>query len=718
MRNMNIQGRRTFLNGALALAVAASLGAGALTLGGCSGTGNQAEPAQDSQQEGAAAPEGGAASATGADGGAASGSVSGSSSQTFAEVAATFDASALDLEYSKRDTDASYDAASATKVALADGGCTVDGSGAAADGAVVTISEEGTYVLSGNLSDGHVVVDAPDTAKVQVVFDGVDIACSNGPAFYVKSADKCFVTLADGSRNALADGATYAADAEDEPYGALFSKDDLTINGTGSLTVEGAYENGIVSKDDLVITGGTINVNAVNDALRGKDCVKIADGAITVTAGGDGIKSNNDSDATRGFVSIDGGTITVNAGDKGIKAEFYARIAGGKLDIVSADDAVHSNLEVLVAGGELTINAGDDGIHGETRLVVDDGTIDIQSCVEGLEAQEVIVNGGDITVEASDDALNAAVADLTSGDSTTTAAADTQMPGDPGQMGEGMPEGFGGRQMPEGAEGFDPSQMPEGGEGFDPSQTPDGAEGFGGRQMPEGADGAEAPQMPENMGDFDPTQVPEGRGGRGQMPDDGTAGDWSAEGQARDFGGKGGMGGMGGGMAQSSSDCLIQINGGTIVFNAGNDGLDSNGNVEINGGLVLGSGPSSGMDGSLDYDLSAVINGGTFILLGSVGNTTGLDQSTQPFVSAQVSGNAGDTVQLTDADGTVIASMSAGQRFTGVLASCDGMVSGQGYQVVVGSAATAVTAGTDASAAGMGAMGGGMGGKGGGMGRF
>ncbi len=682
MRNMNIQGRRTFLNGALSLVVAASLGAGALTLGGCS-NGSQAEPAQDSQQEGAAGSEGGAASAIGTDGGVASGSASGSAAQTFAEVAATFDASALDLEYSKRDMDASYDAASATKVALADGGCSVEGAGAAADGTVVTISEEGTYVLGGSLSDGHVVVDAPDTAKVQVVFDGVDVTCSNGPAFYVKSADKCFVTLADGSENALADGATYAADAEDEPYGALFSKDDLTINGTGSLTVEGAYENGIVSKDDLVVTGGTINVNAVADGLRGKDCVKIADGTITVTAGGDGIKSNNDSDATRGFVSIDGGTITVNAGDKGVKAEFYARIAGGKLDIVSADDAVHSNLEVLVAGGEMTINAGDDGIHGETRLVVDDGVIDIQSCVEGLEAQEVIVNGGDIAVEASDDALNAAVADLTSGDETAAAAGTAQTPGEPSQMGEGA----------------------------------GGPEGFDGSQMPEGANGAEGRQMPEGMGDFDPSQLPEDRGGRGQMPDGETLGDWSDEGQARDFGGKGGMGGMGGGMAQSSSDCLIQINGGTIAFNAGSDGLDSNGNVEINGGLVLGSGPSGGMDGSLDYDLSAVINGGTFILLGSVGNTAGLDQSLQPFVSAQVSGNAGDTVALADADGTVIASMSAGQRFTGVLASCDGMVSGQGYQVVVGGAATAVTAGTDASAAGMGAMGG-MGGKGGGMGRF
>lgn len=712
MRKIKIQGRRTFLNGALALAVAASMGASSLSLAGCGSAGEQeGEPAQEVQIQEKVDP----AETTEPPAASSNDATTGS---TFAEVAAAFDASALDLEYSKRDTDPSYDAASATKIALADGGCTVDGSGAAADGAVVTISEEGTYVLSGTLGDGHVVVDAPDTAKVQVVFDGVNIACSNGPAFYVKSADKCFVTLADGSENMLADGATYAADAEDEPYGALFSKDDLTINGSGSLTVEGAYENGIVSKDDLVITGGTINVNAVADGLRGKDCVKIADGTITVVAGGDGIKSNNDSDATRGFVSIDGGTITVNAGDKGVKAEFYARVAGGTLVLNSADDAVHSNLEVLIAGGNLTINAGDDAIHGETRLVVDGGTIDVQSCYEGLEAQEVIVNDGEVYVEASDDALNAAVADLTDGDGSDSAsgtvgdpgaaAPDGQQPGQmpqDGQFGDprGGQEPEGGFQVPEGADG----QMPEPPDGFDGQQAPGG-------QMPDG-------QAPEPPSGFDGQQTPDG-----QMPD----------GQARDFGGRGGMGGgMGGGMAQSSDACFIQINGGKVVFNAGNDGLDSNGNVEINGGLVLGTGPSNGMDGALDYDLSAVVNGGTFILLGSVGNTTGLDQSTHPFVSAQVSGNAGDLVALTDESGNVLASLSASQRFTGVMASSASMETGKTYQVVVGGSvsgadergyassgtvsggsATSVVAGTDASAVGMGAMGGHGGNMGGGRG--
>lgn len=695
MRKNITLGRRTFQNGAMALALTASLGAGSFGLAGCStaeeGGAAPEQPAQEqpenSSEESAAKPS----DSTTADTAAAD--------QTFAQVAATFDVSALDLEYSKRDLDASYDAASAVKVSLADGGSSATGPGVEVAGDVVTISEEGTYLVSGKLTDGHLVVDAPDTAKIQVVLDGADITCSNGPALYVKSADKVFVTLADGSKNLLADGADYAADAEDEPYGALFSKDDLTINGKGSLAVTGVHENGIVSKDDLVITGGTITVDAVADGLRGKDCVKIADGDTTVTSGGDAIKSNNDSDATRGFVSIDGGTIAATAGDKGVKAEFLARIAGGTISLTAADDAIHSNLEVLISGGELTIDAGDDAVHGETRLTVDGGTVDIRSCAEGLEAQEVIVNDGDVFVEASDDALNAAVADLSDGDTAAAAA---------GFPEAGTPDGQGTGQMPQ--RGQMPRDWDQAPEDFDPSQAPDG----------------QAPEPPSGFGGTQTASYPVAGDASGQAPDT----------QAADFGGRGGMGGMGGGMAQSSSECLIQINGGRLVFNAGADGLDSNGNVEINGGIVLGCGPSNGMDGALDYDLSGVVNGGTFILLGSVGNTSGLDQSSHPFVSAQVSGNAGDVVALTDANGEVLASLAAGQRFTGIMASSENMESGQTYRLVVGGSvtgadaygyasggtvsggsATDVTAGTSAPAGGM-AMGGRGGAAGGKAGRF
>nr|WP_264465273.1 carbohydrate-binding domain-containing protein [Gordonibacter urolithinfaciens] len=249
---------------------------------------------------------------------------------SFEEVAAAFDVAALDLEYSNRDKDASYDDASATHIVLSGATATVDGDGASVEGSTVTISAEGTYVVSGSLDDGRLVVEVADTDKVQVVLNGASIHNEDGPAFYVRQADKCFVTLADGTTNTLTDGTDYVLeDGSDEPYATLFSRADLTLNGSGTLTVTSSYRHAVCSKDDLVITGGTYVVDAVEDALRGRDCVKIADGDFTLTAGGDGIKSNKDTKATKGFVSIDGGTFTIQAGDDGIQAQTYLRIAGG-----------------------------------------------------------------------------------------------------------------------------------------------------------------------------------------------------------------------------------------------------------------------------------------------------------------------------------------------------------------------------------------------------
>ena len=204
----------------------------------------------------------------------------GSESSAFEDVVAAFDVSALDLDYSKRDLDASYDEASATHIALSGSSASVDGSGAAVDGSTVTISSEGTYIISGELSSGQIVVDASDDAKVQLVLAGATIHNENGPAIYAKNVDKCFVTLADGTQNSLSDGTDYTLeDDSDEPYATLFCRCDLTINGTGALNVTANYRHGICSKDDLVVTGGTLNVTAVEDCLRGRDCVKIADGS-------------------------------------------------------------------------------------------------------------------------------------------------------------------------------------------------------------------------------------------------------------------------------------------------------------------------------------------------------------------------------------------------------------------------------------------------------
>lgn len=303
--------RRAWGRGALAVALA-----GSLALAGCTGgtfeeaagdVGEKTEQGQGNQAQG--------------DNGATDG----------VDWASLIDIPGMDFAYSDRDRDASYDEAAATKIALTGQGATVSGEGAAVEGTAVTITAAGTYVVTGELMAGSLVVSAGDQDKVQIVLDGASIRNEAGPALNIQQADKVFVTLADGTQNTLADGAAYElSEGEDEPNAALFSKDDLTINGTGALTVEGNYRHGVNSKDDLVVTGGAITVTAKEDGLRGKDCVKVADGSFAITAGGDGVKSNNDEDPTRGFVSIDGGTFAVEAGDEGFQAATYLRLAGGE----------------------------------------------------------------------------------------------------------------------------------------------------------------------------------------------------------------------------------------------------------------------------------------------------------------------------------------------------------------------------------------------------
>lgn len=569
---------------------------------------------------------------------------------SFEQVAAAFDAQALDLDYSKRDTDSSYDDAISTHIALAGSSATIEGEGAQADANTITISAEGTYVVSGELSNGQLLVEAPEDAKVQIVLDGATLHNDSGPALYVKQADKCFITLADGSVNELSDGTEYVLEEDsDEPSAALFARADLTLNGSGTLTVDGTYDNGIYTKDDLVITSGTYRVEAVGDALRGRDCVKISDGTFDLVAGGDGIKSNKDTKPTQGFVSIDGGELTIEAEDDGIQGKTYVRIAGGSVDIISADDAIHSDLEGVITGGELSIDAGDDAFHAETKLVIDEGNVEIISCVEGYEAQEVIVNGGMSNITASDDALNAAVADL-SDDEGTDEAAGAQDPG-AAAASEGAPEPPSGN-VPAGAEGAPepPSgEMPNGAEGA--PEPPSG-------DMPNGA-----PDAAAESGEF------AGRGGmRGDM--------------GGNMGGN--MGGGPGGMSEVSEACLLQINGGTLIINAGGDGVDSNGGLEINGGIVLVNGPDSGADSALDYELSAMVSGGSVLMLGSAGMAETFTGGEQPFATVMASGQAGQNVAVVDEQGNVLVSLNAEKAFDQVIASSPQMSEGGTYSVVIG----------------------------------
>ena len=368
------------------------------------------------------------------------------------------DLSLYDLEYTNRDLDGTYDASEAVYIALANDATSVSASaqGVSISGNDITITQAGTYVLSGTLSDGCVYVNIDKEEKCQLVLNGVDITNSTGPCIYIMSADKTFITLADGSQNTLVDGADYELNEDEEPTATIFSKDDLTLNGTGVLSITSNYRHAVRSKDDLVITGGTYVINAVEDALNGKDCLKICGGTFDITSGEDALKSSNDSEEGRGFVSID--------------------------------------------GGEFTISAGDDAVHAETLMRITSGTVNIETCYEGYEGTVVRIDGGTTTIVASDDGINAATgsSDETSGatgfggfggagggdaaggvgaDGVAGGGADGVAGGDPG-AGAGDDPGAGG------ASGNDP-----GAGGSDSAETP-GVAGAG-REAGEGAgDGA------------------------------------------------------------------------------------------------------------------------------------------------------------------------------------------------------------------------------------
>lgn len=322
-------------------------------------------------------------------------------SKTATETSSESSSSATEITYlnaddmfTDRDKEVGYDEDTATAITLSDDASSCDSSSVTISDNTITITDEGTYLLTGSLSDGQVIVDADDK-KVQLVLDSVDINCDTSTALYVKAADKVFVTLASDSENSLSNTSDFVAIDDNNIDAVIFSKDDLTLNGSGTLTVTAKYGHGIVSKDDLVITSGTYQITAAKHALSGKDSVRIADGVLTLDAGTDGIHSENTDDDAKGFIYIANGDISITADSDGFDAEETLQVDGG-------------NIEVY---------AGDDGLHSDDDLIITAGTINVTKSYEGLEGMTVTVEDGDISVVSSDDGINAS-GDGSSGDSS------------------------------------------------------------------------------------------------------------------------------------------------------------------------------------------------------------------------------------------------------------------------------------------------------------
>lgn len=286
----------------------------------------------------------------------------------------------------------------------------IQGSGAIINDSIITINLPGTYVLQGNLENGQVIVESGSKDAVRLVLNNVEINCLDNAPIYVKSAGKVIISLPDNTKNTVSDGSTYnlADVTSDEPNAAIYCKDDLTINGTGTLIVNANYNNGIAGKDDLKITNGNIIINSVDDGLLGRDLLAIKDCNITINSQGDSIKATNDSDAGSGNILLENGIYTLNSGSDGIQAESTITIVGGEYTINSTDDSIHSNNTINIYGGKFSITSEDDGIHGDSTINITNGTIDILKSYEGIESAVINISGGTINIKASDDGINIA----------------------------------------------------------------------------------------------------------------------------------------------------------------------------------------------------------------------------------------------------------------------------------------------------------------------
>ena len=528
--------------------------------------------------------------------------------------------------FTTNDQNGSWDTTGAAVITLTGDGASISGNGAYVYDGNVVIAEAGRYVLSGSLEDGSIIVDAHDSSKVWILLDGVEINCSDDACIQVDQADKVFLTLAEGSQNILTSGSVYSDTAlSDGTDGAIFAHDDLTINGSGSLTVTAQYSHGISANDDLVITGGTITISAVDDAIHANDSIRIKDVAITVTAGDDGLLTSNEVE--NGYLYIESGT----------------------LDITASGDGIHTTGDITVAGGEINISAGDDGIHSDASVFVQSGTILISDCYEGIEALIIDVSGGDVSINCEDDGFNA------NGGSS-------DMFGGGGQMGGGRNDGTFGHG------GMRGSGTDDGTTGERPTPPDMGEEGMTGERP-----------TPPDMGE---------EGMSGGMP----------AGQETE---------TASGSGQSSADTedvetYISISGGNIriVNEIGQDadGLDSNGDIKISGGTIyislLGTGSNCAVDYASESGGVAEITGGTIIACGASSMAEGFDStSTQASILYNTStvAEAGTTLTVTDADGSVLLSWEVPCSFSSALISCPEMKVGGTYTVSAGETSEEVT---------------------------
>ncbi|MEL7597650.1 MAG: carbohydrate-binding domain-containing protein, partial [Clostridiaceae bacterium] len=505
-------------------------------------------------------------------------------------------------------------------------------------------------MISGKLNDGQIIVDVQDKGTVRLVLNGTEIKSSDNAPIYVKNAGKTIISLEAGTENTITDGTKYTLEdtSSDEPSAAIFSKDNLVINGTGKLNVKGHYKDGITSKDDFKIIGGNIQITSVDDGLVGRDILAVKEGTITIQAGGDAVKSSNDEDTTKGIVAIEKGTFNLKAEKDGIQAETAVLIGDGSFNITSgggsvngtkkaeenmkgfggkrgpkdmnnsdttnnSNTAANSNTtnstteteteskkaikavaDIGIAGGTFNIDSADDSMHSNNNAVIEGGSFTIASGDDGIHADSTLgIKGGKINITKSYEGIESAVVMVSGGDIHVISSDD-------------------------------------------------------GINVAGGADGSSV----------------NGRPGQNNF--------------------------------ESSANNMLNINGGYIVVNAGGDGLDSNGSIKMTNGKVLVYGPTSSGNGALDYNGNFETTGGFLAVAGSTGMAQATsDSSTQYSIlmTYPQTQAAGTIVNLQDSNGKSIVTIAPEKEYQTVVISSPELKKGGTYTLYSGGTSTG--SGTD-----------------------
>ena len=600
--------------------------------------------------------------------------------------------------FTDSDKEVGYDEENSSKIELNKTTVTSNSNDVSIDGTTVTIKNEGTYILSGDLENGKIVVDSEKTDKLQIVLNGANISCKGSAPIYVKQADKVFLTLANETTNTLTSTGEYET-SEDNVDAAIFSKDDLTLNGTGILTVKSESGHGIVSKDDLVVTSGTYSINAASHGLSANDSIRIADGKFNITSGKDGLHSENTDDTKLGYIYVADGEFNITAGYDALDASSAIQSDGGTFDVTTgggsakaaskrggapegekpsgerpkmpsrdgekptgepptdmqngekptgnppsgrengeppAKPDVESSQQNSTSESGNTTNENTSNKSENTNTTENTSTEESTNSMKGLKAEtNLVLNGGTYNIDSCDDSIHS------NKDITITDGIYSIKSGDDAIHAEETTKITNGN--------INVTKSYEGIEGLD-------IELKGGKiTIVADDDGINAAGGNDDSGTVEP------------------------------FENKGGM--------NEATNGSITISGGTIDINASGDGIDANGNLTVTGGTTYVSGSENGGNSALDYSGEAKITGGTFVAVGMSEMSQNFgDESTQGviMINKDNTQKKGAKISLKDNNGEELVSYTSKKSFNSVLVSCKGIEKGSSYTLSIGDEDSAV----------------------------